>query len=290
MKIINVEYTGYGNVYNNYIARGMYWRDPIIMSQGALDRRDVWYYHPYQYSDFIMFVLQQQLDVLVQTHLEQIVGVQSSGEIIVENARCGISTDFPLDYPNGTCLSIPVVDEEAFLDYFGGLTKINQALDVSSEDWRSAPPIARSSRGYKNEKTVFQIFRSNEALKIFLVQEDGFQLMHRLIDLMNFVSSLITEGGDPLMVAEFVYSQTNPIQSRYDEWMKLAHRPEASTHYPEFDKALIYFFSHTFGEPLFMDYDMRTNVGMSIDHEFFPIVKDFFKGTILGEEGIIIGI
>ena len=290
MKIINVEYTGYGNVYNNYITRGMYWRDPIIMSQGALDRRDVWYYHPYQYSDFIMFVLQQQLDVLVQTHLEQIVGVQSSGEIIVENARCGISTDFPLDYPNGTCLSIPVVDEKAFLDYFGGLTKINQALDVSSEDWRSAPPIARSSRGYKNEKNVFQTFRSNETLKTFLVQEDGFQLMHRLINLMNFVSLLIMEGGDPSMVAEFVYLQTNPIQSRYDEWVKLAYRPEASTHYPEFDKALIYFFSHTFGEPLFMDYDMRTNVGMCIDREFFPIVKDFFKGTILGEEDIIIGI
>ena len=77
MKIINVEYTSYCNVYNNYITREMYRKDPIITSQGALDRRDIWYHHPYQYSDFIMFVLQQQLDVLVQTHLEHIMRVQS---------------------------------------------------------------------------------------------------------------------------------------------------------------------------------------------------------------------
>lgn len=290
MKIINVEYTSYCNVYNNYITREMYRKDPIITSQGALDRRDIWYHHPYQYSDFIMFVLQQQLDVLVQTHLEQIMRVQSSGKIIVENARCGVSIDFPFDYPKGSCLSIPVVDEEAFLDYFGGSTKVNQMLDISREDWRSAPPITRSDRGYKNEKNVFQAFRSNETLKTFLVQEDGFQLMHRLINLMNFVSMLIDEGDDPLTADEFIDLQSNPVQSRYDEWVKLTYRPEVFAYYPEFDKALIYFFSHTFGESLFMNYDARTNVGMCIDHEFFPIVKDFFKGTILGEEDLIIGI
>lgn len=81
-----------------------------------------------------MFVLQQQLDMLVQTHLETIMKIQPSIEIIVENARCGVSVDSPPSHTDGMRLSIPVDDVEKFKNYFGGLEKINQALDVSWED------------------------------------------------------------------------------------------------------------------------------------------------------------
>lgn len=290
MKSVNIEYTGYCNAPWCNTTKGVEKGDPIITTQEALGRRDIWYQHPYQYSDFIMFVLQQQLDMLVQTHLETIMKIQPSRDIIVENVRCGISVNLPLPYTDGMCLSIPVDDEEKFEDYFGGLEKINQALSVSWEDWQAAPLTPRPSRGFKNEKNVFRIFRTNETFKTFLKQEDGFQLMHRLINLMNFVGELVKEGDNPSCTDAFADSTKNPVLDRYDAFIKKVYNKEVFAYYPEFDKALIYFFSHTFGEPLFMNYDARTWVGMAIDYEFFPAVGKFFDGTILGDRDIIIGI
>lgn len=291
MKIVNIEYTGYCNApWIIGTTKGVEKRDPIMTAHEALGRRDIWYRHPYQYSDFIMFVLQQQLDMLVQTHLETIMKIQPSREIIVENVRCGVSVDFPLPYTDGMCLSIPVDDETKFKDYFGGLEKITQVLDVSWEDWQAAPSFARPSRGFKNERNVFLAFRKNDYLRTFLVQEDGFRLMHRLINVMNFVGELIRDGDSPSHTDDFIYSDKNPVQTRYDEFVKRTQKREVFEYNPEFDKSLVYFFSHTFGEPLFMNYDMRTNVGTAIDYEFFPYVWKFFEGTILEDRDIIIGI
>lgn len=216
--------------------------------------------------------------------------IQPSREIIVENARCGVSVDSPPSHTDGMRLSIPVDDVEKFKNYFGGLEKINQALDVSWEDWQAAPLFTRPSRGFKNERDIFLTFRKNDYLRTFLAQEDGFQLMLRLINVMNFVGELIQDGDSPFHMGDFIYSDKNPVQTRYEEFVKRTQNGEVFEYNPEFDKELIYFFSHTFGEPLFMNYDMRTNVGMAIDYEFFPAVGKFFDGTILGDRDIIIGI
>lgn len=46
MKSVNIEYTGYCNAPWCNTTKGVEKGDPIITTQEALGRRDIWYYYP----------------------------------------------------------------------------------------------------------------------------------------------------------------------------------------------------------------------------------------------------